>query len=50
MYEQVYLHLATVHALRLRLSNNTKFSRVKVVSTVVQRLVCQFAEILILGY
>ena len=48
--EQVYLPLATVYSLRLRLSNNTKCSPLKVVSTVVQRLVCQFAEIIILGY
>ena len=48
--EHVHLLLAAVHALRLRLSNNTKFSLVKVVSTVVQILVCQFAQRLILGY
>ena len=48
--EQVYLPLAAVHALRLRLSNNTKFYLVKVVSTLVQILVCQFDESLHLGY
>ena len=43
--EQVYLvPLATVHALRLRLSKNVKVSLVKVVYTFVQILVCQFAE------
>jgi len=48
--EQVCLPLAAVHALRLRLSNNTNFSLVKVVTTLVQILARQFAEKLMLRY
>ena len=48
--EQVKLPLAEVHALRLGLMNNTNFSLVKCVSTLVPKRIRYFAEILILGY